>query len=68
MTAIQPKVIVCLGATAAQAILGRTFRVTQNRGEFVESLLAPYVMAIHPSAILRAPDEKDRHVARAKVR
>jgi uracil-DNA glycosylase len=62
MAAIQPKVIVCLGATAAQAILGGTFRVTQNRGEFVQSPLAPYVMAtVHPSAILRAPDEKERH-------
>jgi uracil-DNA glycosylase len=62
MSAIKPAVIVCLGATAAQAILGRTFRVTQHRGEFVESPLAPYVMAtVHPSAILRAPDDKERH-------
>ena len=48
-------------ATAAQALLGKTFRVTRHRGEFVESSLAPYVMAtLRPSAILRAPDEKER--------
>jgi uracil-DNA glycosylase len=57
-----PQVIVCLGATAAQAILGKDFRVTKHRGEFVESALAPHVTAtIHPSAILRAPDEVARH-------
>jgi uracil-DNA glycosylase family protein len=62
IAALKPAAIVCLGATAAQAILGRAFRVTQHRGEFVESALAPYVMAtIHPSAILRAPDENARH-------
>jgi uracil-DNA glycosylase len=62
MEAIKPTVIVCLGATAAQALLGRTFKVTANRGTFVESQLAPYVMAtVHPSSILRAPDEKERH-------
>jgi DNA polymerase len=59
---LHPSVIVCLGATAAQAILGREFRVTQHRGEFIESALAPHVMAtVHPSSILRAPDEKTRH-------
>ncbi|HTP67652.1 MAG TPA: UdgX family uracil-DNA binding protein [Dongiaceae bacterium] len=59
---LQPQVIVCLGATAAQTILGRAFRVTAQRGEFVESPLAKYVMAtVHPSSILRAPDEKTRH-------
>lgn len=58
---LRPKVIVCLGATAAQALLGRTFRVTQHRGEFTESALAPYVTAtVHPSAILRAPDDWTR--------
>jgi uracil-DNA glycosylase family protein len=57
-----PKVIVCLGATAAQALLGRDFRVTQHRGEFLKSALAPFVMAtVHPSSILRAPDEETRH-------
>ncbi len=59
---IKPRVIVCLGATAAQALLGRQFRVSQSRGEWVESPLAPYVMAtVHPSAILRAPDSETRH-------
>ncbi len=59
---LRPSVIVCLGATAAQALLGPAFRVTQHRGEFVESPLAPHVMAtVHPSSILRAPDEKTRH-------
>jgi len=59
---IKPSVIVCLGATAAQAIFGRAFRVTQHRGEFIESPLAAHVMAtVHPSAILRAPDEQTRH-------
>jgi uracil-DNA glycosylase family 4 len=59
---LRPQVIVCLGATAAQALLGRDFRVTQHRGEFVESSLAPHVTAtVHPSAILRAPDDETRH-------
>jgi uracil-DNA glycosylase family protein len=58
---VRPKILVCLGATAAQALLGRTFRVTQQRGRFVESELAPRVTAtIHPSAILRAPDDATR--------
>jgi DNA polymerase len=62
IAALQPKVIVCLGATAAQALLGRDFRVTQHRGEFLKSPLAPYMMAtVHPSSILRAPDEDTRH-------
>jgi uracil-DNA glycosylase family protein len=57
---VRPTALVCLGATAAQALLGRTFRVTQHRGEFVESELAPLVTAtIHPSAILRAADERE---------
>jgi uracil-DNA glycosylase len=64
---VKPKVIVCLGATAAQALLGRDFRVTKNRGEFVESSLAPYVMAtVHPSSILRAPDEESRRAERTR--
>jgi uracil-DNA glycosylase len=61
IAALQPKVIVCLGATAAQALLERDFRVTQHRGEFVKSPLAAFVMAtVHPSSILRAPDEETR--------
>ena len=58
---VRPRVIVCLGATAAQALLGRGFRVTQQRGSFVESPLAPLVTAtVHPSSILRAPDDESR--------
>jgi uracil-DNA glycosylase len=60
---VKPKVIVALGATAAQALLGPSFRVTKQRGQFIESTLAPYIMAtIHPSAILRAPDDETRHL------
>ena len=58
---VAPRAIVCLGATAAQALLGRDFRVTVSRGRFVESKLAPLVLAtIHPSALLRMPDEEMR--------
>jgi DNA polymerase len=58
---VSPKVIVCLGATAAQALLGASFRVSQQRGTFVQSSLAPYVLAtVHPSSLLRAPDEETR--------
>jgi DNA polymerase len=58
----KPQVIVCLGATAAQALLGKSFKVTQHRGEFVASELAPYVTAtVHPSSILRAPNDETRH-------
>ncbi len=54
---VKPRVIVCLGATAAQGLLGRQFRVTKQRGEPVDSPLAETVLAtIHPSAILRAED------------
>jgi len=61
---LRPKIIVLLGATAAQSLLGRDFRVTQHRGEFLKSELAPYVMAtVHPSSILRAPDEQARRDA-----
>jgi uracil-DNA glycosylase family protein len=60
LAVVKPRVLVCLGATAAQSLLGRSFRVTLQRGEWVESELADYVTAtIHPSAILRAGD--DRH-------
>jgi uracil-DNA glycosylase family protein len=56
---LDPKVLVCLGATAAQALLGRQFRVSKNRGVPVESPLAPVVMAtVHPSSILRADDRE----------
>jgi DNA polymerase len=60
---VKPKVVVALGATAAQALLGAQFRVTKNRGEFLESTLAPYIMAtVHPSSILRAPDDETRRL------
>ena len=59
---VKPKVVVCLGATAAQALLGAKFRVSQQRGQLVPSPLAPHVLAtVHPSAILRAPDDESRH-------
>ena len=59
---VKPAVIVCLGATAAQALLGKQVRVTRQRGEFIPSPLAQFVMAtVHPSSILRAPDERTRH-------
>ena len=62
---IQPKVIVCLGATAAQALLGKDFRVSKQRGQLIPSPLAPFVTAtVHPSSILRAPDDEARQQAR----
>jgi DNA polymerase len=58
---VKPRVIVCLGATAAQALLGSAFKVTRQRGVFVASPLAPQVLAtVHPSSILRAPDDAAR--------
>ncbi len=58
---VNPRIVVCLGATAAQGLLGASFRVTKQRGEFFVSELAPWITAtIHPSAILRAPDEVSR--------
>ena len=61
---VQPRVIVALGATAAQALLGGTFRVTQERGKALQDTgLAPYVVAtVHPASILRAPDPEAREV------
>ena len=59
---VKPEVVVCLGATAAQALLGRGFRVTQQRGQLMPFGAAPYVLAtVHPSSILRAPDDESRH-------
>ena len=54
---IRPELIVALGATAAQALLGRDFRVTRQHGEVLESDLGPTLATIHPSAVLRAPDD-----------
>jgi uracil-DNA glycosylase family protein len=62
ISAIHPEIIVCLGATAAQSILGKSFRVTKQRGEFLKSPEGLTVVAtVHPSSILRAPDEDARH-------
>jgi uracil-DNA glycosylase len=62
LAVLEPEVVVALGATAAQALLGKDFRVTQQRGQLIDSPLARYVMAtVHPSSILRAPDEATRH-------
>jgi DNA polymerase len=64
---VRPRAIVCLGATAAGTLLGRTFRVTEHRGELVASPLAPLVMAtVHPSSILRAPDDTARRTELAR--
>jgi uracil-DNA glycosylase family protein len=58
---VKPRVLVCLGATAAQALLGKSFKVSQQRGQFVESALAPLVTTtVHPSSILRAQDDDAR--------
>ena len=61
---IHPRIIVCLGATAAKALLGASFKVSIDRGRFVESPLAPLVIAtVHPSSILREPDSNARRDA-----
>jgi DNA polymerase len=63
LAVVKPRVLVCLGATAAQALLGRHFRVTRERGVPVESELAPVVLAtVHPSSVLRA-DDRDAELA-----
>lgn len=62
LSEVKPEVLVCLGATAAQALLGKDFSVSRRRGELVESTLAPYVIAtVHPSSVLRAIDDEARH-------
>jgi len=63
---VQPRVLVCLGATAAQALIGRHVKVTQDRGRSLDSPLAEHVLAtVHPSSLLRAPDEAARRDAYA---
>jgi len=58
---LRPQVVVCLGATAAQALIGPSFRVTKERGKLIPSPLAPHLLAtVHPSSILRAPDDDAR--------
>jgi len=62
LEAVRPRVVVCLGATSAQSLLGRDFRVTQHRGELLESDIAEHVTAtVHPSSILRQQDEGSRY-------
>jgi DNA polymerase len=64
---VKPQVLVCLGATAAQTLLGPKFRVSRDRGRFVPAPFAPHVLAtVHPSSILRAADEEERHTAFAQ--
>ena len=61
LAVVRPRVLVCLGATAAQSLLGKQFRVTKERGRWLESDLAEYVTAtIHPSAVLRQRDTESR--------
>ena len=63
---VKPQVLVCLGASAAQSLLGKDFKVSRDRGNLIPSDLAPYVIATtHPSSILRAPDSAERHKQRA---
>src|SRR5437868_9839871 len=61
IAAVKPRLVVALGATAAQALFGKAFRVTRERGKLVPSRWAPYAMAtVHPSSLLRAPEEETR--------
>jgi len=63
INAVQPKVIVCLGATASQALLGSRFRLTESRGRLLPSPFGQVVLAtVHPSSLLRAPDETARRI------
>jgi uracil-DNA glycosylase family protein len=65
LEAVRPKILVCLGATAAKALFGSSFRVTKERGKFVDSELAPRATAtVHPSSILRIDDDAERGLAR----
>ncbi len=64
---VKPRAIVCLGSTAAQAVIGPKFKVSTQRATFVQSPLAPLVTAtVHPSSILRAPSDEARHVEMAR--
>ncbi|HEX3414765.1 MAG TPA: UdgX family uracil-DNA binding protein [Stellaceae bacterium] len=61
ISVVKPQIVVALGATAAQALFGKAFRVTRDRGRLVPFALAPRALAtVHPSALLRAPDEETR--------
>jgi uracil-DNA glycosylase len=64
LRAVSPEVVVCLGAVAAQSVLGPQFKLMQNHGQVLSSTVAPQVVAtIHPSAVLRAPDSEGRRAA-----
>ncbi len=64
---VRPRALVCLGATAARALPGKDFRVSRDRGKLLESDLAPVVMAtVHPSSVLRAPDDPTRRRERKR--
>src|SRR5690348_13680173 len=68
LAVVEPRVLVLLGATAAQALLGRQFRVTRERGKPVDSDLAEHVLAtIHPSAILRDPESREQEYAAFEI-
>lgn len=68
IAAVKPELIVCLGATAAQSLLGREFRITRNRGEILPDADGAFVLATyHPSAVLRAPRDKDRERMRNEL-
>jgi uracil-DNA glycosylase len=65
---VKPHIIVALGATAAKAVIGPQFKVSIQRGQFVESALAPYVFAtFHPSALLRLKEDEEREAAFAQL-
>lgn len=63
---IKPKVVVCMGATAGQALLGRNFKVTQERGKVISQHGMQFVATVHPSSILREPDDESRHAEMAR--
>ena len=64
LATVKPHVVVCLGATAAKAVISKGFKVSTQRGQFVESAAAPYVFAtLHPSALLRLKDEAEKEAA-----
>jgi DNA polymerase len=64
LATVKPHVVVCLGATAAKAVISKGFKVSTQRGQFVESAAAPYVFAtLHPSALLRLRDEAEKEAA-----
>jgi uracil-DNA glycosylase family protein len=68
LAVIKPKLIVCLGATAAQSLLGPQFRITKSRGQVFENPWAPALVATHhPSAVLRAPEKEDRDRMRGEL-